>query len=179
MDTLLQLIDRWTEKIPSGGLKFIRFSALFLWLSCALAVAFYAFVKGTQSAPQTGQDLSRATIQERITKEANLKNPPAMNTDLKEFLTEQELEETPFTQHRNDTGLAGPLPPFIGESGTNDPYVPYLPEQRTEKEDSLQVFPLSNKKKTADTPTTPSLPTLQLLPITETDRQSTKEQTNP
>ena len=149
MDTLLQFLDRWTEKIPPGGMKLIRYSALFLWLGCALVVVTYSFTEGAKSAPQSGQDLSRATIQERITKEANLKNPPTMDLEL----TEQEM---PFRRPRK-SGLSGEettLPPFLGEDVDQDPYLPYLPdrtslevfpipEAETEKEDKLQLLPVS------------------------------------
>ena len=110
MDVVWKLFDQITASLPPQLLQMIRLGALLVWLIAATIVGFYSWQRGAMEAPQSGQDLSMATIREKITREENLKRPDDITIpELQELTPENELAELPYDRlrRREGRGLAG------------------------------------------------------------------------
>ena len=154
MNALYKLFDRFTEMVPPQILQFIRLGALLLWLVIATIVAYVAWQSGAQSAPQMGQELSLATIREKVEREENLRRTGnVILPDLNDLVPERRRErsdvfdpESPPRIGLDNPGLAGEdiemmepesppgnnggdeLPPFVGEDARLSP-PRYAPER--------------------------------------------------
>ncbi len=135
VDPVFKLFDRLTNMIPPNMQKIIRLGSILAWLILGTLVIFMSWQRGSDSAPQSGQDLSRAVIMERVLREQNLNVPPDTHeTDTNELPAENQEQILPFeSRRRGRADLAGEdsrlmektntleqpdttrLPPFLGE----------------------------------------------------------------
>ena len=93
VNALYKLFDRFTEMVPPQILQFIRLGALLIWLIIATIVAYMAWQSGAQSAPQMGQELSLATIREKVEREENLRRTGnVILPDLNDLVPERRRE---------------------------------------------------------------------------------------
>lgn len=113
MDFILKLFDRLTSKIPPNLLRLIRLGSILVWLIAATVVIVLSWRRGTDSAPQVGQDLSRAEIMDRVMREQNLSREqnPITTPDMSDMTTESNEVILPFEGRRR------PGPGLAGESG--------------------------------------------------------------
>ncbi|MCB1326039.1 MAG: hypothetical protein H7A21_17700 [Spirochaetales bacterium] len=154
MNALYKLFDRFTEMVPPQILQFIRLGALLIWLIIATIVAYMAWQSGAQSAPQMGQELSLATIREKVEREENLRRTGnVILPDLNDLVPERRRErsgafdpESPPRIGLDNPGLAGEdiemlepespprsrgtdeLPPYVGDDARLSP-PRYAPER--------------------------------------------------
>ncbi len=139
-----KMFDKLTEMIPPRIQQFIRLGALLLWLITATVVVFYAWRRGGEEAPQSGQDLSMATIHEKILRAENLKNPSDITIpEISDLAPEGgRYAQLPYEARvRQNQGLAGEddrlREPYRAEGQGNLP--PYLSDTQSPATD--QVFP--------------------------------------
>jgi len=152
MQKLFALIDRLTEKMPPNVLRMIRLGALLLWVVLGTVIVFFSWRSGQDSTPPQGQDLSIATIRERVQKEENRRRSGDVTVpDLKEFFPETNSPDLPTqTKKQTKPGLSGvddrliepqnpieqpsALPPFLGEDSRTDAPL-RLPDTRDRAEE--------------------------------------------
>jgi hypothetical protein len=138
MQKILALFDRLTEKIPPHAMRLVRLGALVVWAVAGTTVIFFSWRRGRDSTPPEGQDLSRATIRERIYRERNREEAGGVTVpDLGEFFPEARSPELPSEERKREKpGLSGvddrliepenpierpaDLPPFLGEDSRNE-----------------------------------------------------------
>ncbi|HMU83933.1 MAG TPA: hypothetical protein PKE49_05425 [Leptospiraceae bacterium] len=138
MNSLFALIDRMTAKLPPNVLRLIRLGAILVWTVGATVVVFFSWKKGQDATPAQGQDLSIATIKERVQKEENRRIRGDVTVpDLGEFLPESSSPDLPRQRKENHKqGLSGvddrlidpenpiekpsALPPFLGEDARGE-----------------------------------------------------------
>lgn len=150
MQKILALFDRLTEKIPPHAMRLVRLGALVVWAVAGTTVIFFSWRRGRDSTPPEGQDLSRATIRERIYRERNREEAGGVTVpDLGEFFPEARSPELPSEERKpGSPGLSGvddrlidpenpierpaDLPPFLGEDSRNEQplHVPDVRERR-------------------------------------------------
>ena len=75
MDSLFKMIDRLFQAIPPQVQKTIRLGALGVWGVLIVLVAIWSYRKGSDSAPQSGEDLYLSTIKEKVYKDRMKRNP--------------------------------------------------------------------------------------------------------
>ncbi len=152
MNSLLAMIDRMTSKIPPNVMRLVRLGAILVWAVLGTVVVFFSWRKGQDATPAQGQDLSIATIKERVQREENRRNSGDVTVpDLREFLPETNSPDMPGQKRPNRrAGLSGvddrliepdnpiekpsSLPPFIGEDSRNEAPL-RVPETRPREED--------------------------------------------
>lgn len=151
MQKLLALFDRLTEKIPPPAMRMVRLGAVVAWAVAGTTVVFFSWRRGQDATPPEGQDLSRATIRERITRERNREDAGGVTVpDLGEFFPESRAADLPAHQaERPGAGLSGEddrlidpenpiekpgeLPPFLGEDSRSEAPL-HVPDVRPRRE---------------------------------------------
>lgn len=150
MQKILALFDRLTSKIPAQAMRLVRLGALVAWAVAGTTVVFFSWRRGQDATPPEGQDLSRATIRERISRERNRQEAGGVTVpDLGEFFPEAESPELPAQERKPARpGLSGvderliepenpverpaELPPFLADDSRNEQplHVPDVRERR-------------------------------------------------
>ena len=136
MNAVFKFFDRLTEMIPHGTMQMVRLGAVLVWLILGTIAIFYAWRAGSDSVPPSGQDLSQASIREKVERERNRQNPPGLDLKTRETVVipdtgEFRREGEPDLPYRPDRKVeTRPLPngsqpkePFSGERPAGPPYV--------------------------------------------------------
>lgn len=150
MDIVFKFFDQITGKIPPRFMQMIRFGALLIWLIMATVVVFFAWQRGAMEAPQSGQDLSMASIRETLTRAENLNKPPDLTIpDINDLPAEDRFADLPYERRRRGEGLAAEDDSMLeprGREEQRDPsnLPPYLSDTQSPNTD--QVFPRNTYK---------------------------------
>lgn len=147
MQKILALIDKLTEKIPASVMRMIRLGSLLAWAIVGTVVVFFSWKSGQDATPPQGQDLSIATIRERVQKEANRRMGGDVTVpDLNSFFPDAVSPDLPsHSDKKQKPGLSGvddrlvdpenvierpdALPPFLGEDARSESPL-HLPDTR-------------------------------------------------
>ncbi|MBL8022550.1 MAG: hypothetical protein JNM27_22925 [Leptospirales bacterium] len=147
MQKILALIDKLTEKIPPSVMRMIRLGSLLTWAVVGTVVVFFSWKSGQDATPPQGQDLSIATIRERVQKEANRRMGGDVTVpDLNSFFPDAVSPDLPsHSDKKPRPGLSGvddrliepenviqrpdSLPPFLGEDARSETPL-HLPDTR-------------------------------------------------
>lgn len=147
MQKILALIDKLTEKIPPSVMRMIRLGSLLTWAVIGTVVVFFSWKSGQDATPPQGQDLSIATIRERVQKEANRRMGGDVTVpDLNSFFPDAVSPDLPsHSDKKPRPGLSGvddrlvepenviqrpdSLPPFLGEDARSEAPL-HMPDTR-------------------------------------------------
>ncbi|MCE9598820.1 MAG: hypothetical protein K8S54_12710 [Spirochaetia bacterium] len=164
MQKILALIDKLTEKIPPSVMRMIRLGSLLTWAVVGTAVVFFSWKSGQDATPPQGQDLSIATIRERVQKEANRRVGGDVTVpDLNSFFPDAVSPDLPsHSEKKQKPGLSGvddrliepenvinrpdSLPPFLGEDARSETplHLPDTKDRRPLRGDSDRMLELKD-----------------------------------
>lgn len=186
VESILKTIDKIFEAIPPNVAKAVRLSSILVWLVLATIVIFYSVQAGQVAAPQTGEDLSMATLKERIQKERNLRSPGELTVpDLSELVTE---ESGPDFRARRDSADQEELQlnpesakPFEPLDTTNEPGTMQAdPDEVPYRSESLDPYPKRQYRPATDPGsagerTRPESGNTELMPLPGSEKETMKQ----
>lgn len=133
------MIDRMLHAVPPDVQKMVRLGALAVWGVLVIFVVIWSFRAGSDSAPQTGDDLYLSNIKEKVYRDRMKRNPadvtlPDLNELSKQEVAPLSVYEPESNPPRGDepSPEISPLPMKGEDGGVIFPEKGVRPERRGE-----------------------------------------------